>query len=91
MRAQGKVPYLYLYTSGCSSDDENDMRIIVNGTGTDVDEQTSLQAYLVHELIADKPGMAIAVNETVIPRKEWPDCMLKSGDSILIIKATQGG
>jgi sulfur carrier protein len=36
-------------------------------------------------------GVAVAVNDTVVPRSEWDRFQLKDNDSILIIKATQGG
>ncbi|AFR36181.1 hypothetical protein B739_1589 [Riemerella anatipestifer RA-CH-1] len=36
-------------------------------------------------------GIAIAVNQKVITRSKWEECTLKDGDTILIIKATQGG
>ena len=36
-------------------------------------------------------GMAIAVNETVIPRSEWAGYRLREGDRVFVIRATQGG
>ena len=36
-------------------------------------------------------GIAIAVNENVIPRGEWESYALKSQDKIFVIRATQGG
>lgn len=36
-------------------------------------------------------GLAVAVNEHVIPRLTWKKHALKTGDNILIITATQGG
>jgi sulfur carrier protein len=36
-------------------------------------------------------GIALAVNEKVIPKSEWEKFELKDNDKILIIKATQGG
>ncbi|HEY4800294.1 MAG TPA: sulfur carrier protein ThiS [Bacteroidia bacterium] len=36
-------------------------------------------------------GIALAVNEKVIPKNEWGNFLLKDHDNILIIKATQGG
>ena len=48
------------------------------------------------ELIDDygfmkKTGIAIAVNETVVPRAEWKNHVLKQEDTILIITPAQGG
>lgn len=36
-------------------------------------------------------GVAIAINEQVIPRKEWSSHMVKEHDRLIIIQATQGG
>jgi sulfur carrier protein len=36
-------------------------------------------------------GIAIAVNQQVIPKSEWNTCILKDNDEILLIRATQGG
>ena len=36
-------------------------------------------------------GIAIAVNDTVIPKGEWPSTLLRQHDKIFIIRATQGG
>ena len=41
--------------------------------------------------IAQADGIAIAVNESVVPRGEWPGCVLQEGDRIFVIRATQGG
>ena len=36
-------------------------------------------------------GIAIAVNNCMVPRSEWDSYVLHEGDSILIIKAVCGG
>lgn len=36
-------------------------------------------------------GMAIAVNDTVVPRRSWMTYILHEHDNVLIIKAAQGG
>ena len=36
-------------------------------------------------------GIAVAVNQRMIPRAEWDSYALNEGDSILIIKAVCGG
>ena len=36
-------------------------------------------------------GIAIAVNNRMVPRREWDSYTLHEGDSILIIKAVCGG
>ncbi len=36
-------------------------------------------------------GIAVAVNATVIPSKDWEQLSLSDGDAVLVIQATQGG
>ena len=35
--------------------------------------------------------VAVAVNETVIPRARWTEIALKPGDAVEIVKPVQGG
>lgn len=47
---------------------------------------------LIDQLLGDKTkGVAVAVNQTIIPKTNWESTSLKEKDSVLIIKATQGG
>ncbi len=67
------------------------MEIFVNDIKKEIDEPSSL-FWLVNSELGDKQnGVAVAVNNNVIPKKEWTNCLLKEQDKILIIKATQGG
>ena len=36
-------------------------------------------------------GVAVAVNEVVVPKSNWKFHQLKEGDQILLIRAAQGG
>ena len=36
-------------------------------------------------------GMAVAINNAVLPRAVWPTHHLAEGDDVLVIQATQGG
>nr|WP_043589883.1 sulfur carrier protein ThiS [Geminisphaera colitermitum] len=51
----------------------------------------TLAALLAELGQADRKGIAVAVNDTVIPRATWPAHSLHDADRILIIQATQGG
>ena len=48
---------------------------------------------LLHELgcPAERQGVAVALNGTVVPRSEWPSRPLRDGDEIEIVGAVQGG
>lgn len=54
-------------------------------------EQYSVQQ-LLDEVIPEKQkGIAVALNNSVIPKINWQIQILKQNDEVLIIKATQGG
>lgn len=36
-------------------------------------------------------GVAVAINNKVLPRTDWEKSILKKNDKIILIKATQGG
>ena len=47
---------------------------------------------LVRELgLAERKGVAVAINNAVVPRATWPTHALAEGDRVLVIRATQGG
>ena len=49
-------------------------------------------AGLIRELgLAEKKGVAVAVNGVVVPRAAWPARELAAADRVLVIQATQGG
>ena len=41
--------------------------------------------------IRQADGIAIALNEVVIPRSEWGKQVLRAEDRVFVIRATQGG
>jgi sulfur carrier protein len=47
---------------------------------------------LVRELgLADRKGVAVAINNVVVPRSTWATHALGNEDRVLVIRATQGG
>jgi sulfur carrier protein len=67
------------------------MRIHVNDTARDLPAAATL-ADLARELgLADRKGVAVALNDAVVPRAAWPARLLAEGDRVLVIQATQGG
>ncbi|MBI2722747.1 MAG: sulfur carrier protein ThiS [Bacteroidetes bacterium] len=47
---------------------------------------------LITQLLGEKTkGIAVAVNQTIIPKQHWENTSLKEKDNVMIIKATQGG
>jgi len=43
------------------------------------------------ELPGKKKGIAVALNNRIIPLSVWAETILNNNDSVLIITATQGG
>lgn len=37
------------------------------------------------------PGVAVAVNERVVPRSRWAEVALRPDDRVELVRATQGG
>jgi sulfur carrier protein len=67
------------------------MNVFVNNQNCALSQDANLMAALEQNGIQNQKGIAVAVNNTVIPRGEWPDKILNENDKITIIKATQGG
>lgn len=67
------------------------MEIIVNHHKTQIEEQTTLQQLIDLKVGDAQKGLAVAVNQNVVPKNRWNDKLLQENDEILIIKATQGG
>ncbi|WP_407267684.1 sulfur carrier protein ThiS [Tenacibaculum maritimum] len=53
-------------------------------------ENLTLETF-VKDLKIESSGIAIAVNNVIITKKNWSLQLLQSNDDILIISATQGG
>lgn len=67
------------------------MEIILNNQPKEIATQCSVQ-HLLNEMLGEKQkGIAVAVNNTVIPKINWAIVSLNVNDEVLIIKATQGG
>ena len=67
------------------------MTITINHQSEEIAEKATLQSIVFAQLGDKQNGIAVAVNHKVIPKAERADYILKDGDQILIIKATQGG
>ncbi|WP_299779621.1 sulfur carrier protein ThiS [uncultured Formosa sp.] len=64
--------------------------INVNNTMHQVAQDTML-ATVVTKLSPIQNGIAVAINNTVIPKINWEKTKVSHNDNILIIQATQGG
>ena len=67
------------------------MEITFKNQTQQIKEQSSVQI-IINDLIGEKQkGIAVAVNETVVPKAKWNIYLLQPDDKVLVIKATQGG
>ena len=66
------------------------MEITVNNELKNINE-SSLGLLIDHLLGEKTKGIAVAVNQSIIPKQNWESTSLKEKDNVLIIKATQGG
>lgn len=69
---------------------EATVTVVVNGSRREVARDSALAA-LVAELTDAPTGVAVAVNETVVPRDRWPVTTLADGDRVEVVTAVQGG
>ncbi|MDA3817874.1 MAG: sulfur carrier protein ThiS [Prolixibacteraceae bacterium] len=67
------------------------MEVFVNNQKQTVEADYNLTQLFNHLDIETPGGTAVALNNSVVPRANWEKQLLKNGDNILIIKATQGG
>ncbi|MEV0741610.1 sulfur carrier protein ThiS [Streptomyces sp. NPDC050549] len=66
------------------------MNVSVNGEPREIAPGTALDA-LVRTLAPSPSGVAAALNETVVPRAQWPSTSLSEGDRVEVLTAVQGG
>ena len=66
------------------------MNIVVNSNNIEF-TQNNLSELLVQIQMSEKKGIAIALNNSVVPKANWQKTQLKENDKITIITATQGG
>jgi len=68
------------------------MQIELNGQTRSLDAETlDVEALLRDLQIEQRRGVAIAINDRVVPRSTWQTHTVQDGDRVEIIRATQGG
>lgn len=68
---------------------DNFMKVNINSKETETKSTNLLQ--LSDELQLPAKGVAVAVNNRMVPRAEWENTALSENDNIVIIKAACGG
>ena len=63
----------------------------VNNTPQEVAAPCTVAEALARLDLTSPRGLAVAVNDTVVPRAEWDAHPLQPNDRLTLIRATQGG
>lgn len=66
------------------------LEVTVNGAPRRLGVDTSV-ADVVASLTSASSGVAVAVNDEVVPRTDWADRVVRPGDRIDVLTAVQGG
>ncbi len=68
------------------------MKLSVNNQEKQYKQVTlSVQELLDMEFPQHQSGVAVAIDDVVIPKSEWPDTLVNENADVLVITATQGG
>jgi sulfur carrier protein len=68
------------------------MRVLLNGTETELSAGATVQAALeALDLPANGRGVAVAVDAEVVPRGQWDAHELQDGARVEVLRAIQGG
>jgi sulfur carrier protein len=66
------------------------VNVTINGETDDLPERANVDA-VVARLGRGRKGIAVAVNDTVVPRSLWSSVELVDGDRVEVLTAAQGG
>lgn len=66
------------------------MKIIVNGAERETPDGATVAA-VVAELTARPAGVAVALNDEVVPRADWRTTVVRDADRVEVLTAVQGG
>ncbi len=71
--------------------DERGKHLRVNGEAMTTDAETVAGLLAALGVDESRTGVAVAVNEEVVRRTEWPVTRLSDGDTVEVLRAVQGG
>jgi len=67
------------------------MDISLNGAPHRFDGASLIELLAAQAIDQSKPGVAVAINEEIVPRAEWATAALKAGDVVEIVRPHSGG
>lgn len=69
----------------------NPMEVTINQEKHSLEEKMTLSELVEYYGYSKGNGVAIAINDKVIPKDKWEEYTLSENDEITLIQATQGG
>ncbi len=67
------------------------MDIRLNGTPHRFAGASLIELLAAQEIDHAKPGVAVAINDAIVPRAEWARASLNPGDVVEIVRPHSGG
>jgi len=67
------------------------MNIYVNDAPTQTESDQTLAAFLSQMEVDQTKSLAVAVNDNVISKNDWPNHQLQADDRLLLIAPVSGG
>lgn len=67
------------------------MTVFINNEKREFSKDPNIVKLLREVNLERKKGIAVAVNNQVVPKNTWEQFLLKENDKVIIIHATQGG
>jgi sulfur carrier protein len=67
------------------------MDIRLNGERHRLDGSNLADLLAAQQIDPAKPGVAVAINDAIVPRAEWAKAALKDGDAVEIVRPHSGG
>jgi sulfur carrier protein len=67
------------------------MEIYINNDKKEIPADSTVSSLIKILSLENVTGIALAVNNKVVPKTEWTKYILTENDKILVIKASKGG
>jgi sulfur carrier protein len=67
------------------------MDISLNGAPHRFEGASLVELLAAQAIDQTKPGVAVAINDAIVPRAEWTTTALKAGDTVEIVRPHSGG
>jgi len=68
------------------------MKIYLNGEEKALEQKINLNDIISQYLNGKEPkGIAVALNETIVPKQKWNETAINESDRVEIVHAVQGG